>query len=1215
MSRPSVSKKVVQPPLWVRIDAWLSPRPTRWSYFLHALIAFFAIGLLLFPSRLAFPQQLAAEPLKGEISISTSGGYTRLVIRFSEEVEAQVRLSSSILVISFPRPVDVSVDRLNLGAAAVIGAARRDPDGRAIRLALASRVIVSPMTAAEQLFVDLLPESWTGPPPGLPREVVEDLARRTREAERLNKQQQQLVATRKSTLVRVRVSKLPTFTRYVFELPELTGVSSDRGKDKLTLVFAAPLRFDLADAKLDSPTAVESVDAESGTDTARVNFAFQSGVDIRTFREDSNYVIDVTPIESKTARTPAKEKSEDQAEAVPDAAPAVGPEAPETVPAASKANKPAPESQAAPVVANAPPEPAQRGAEQAAAEPPATPKAEANSNAPAPAPASAPAEPAQIAATEAAPADAQRPVAVQLLRQGDNLRLKFPFATQTPSAVFQRADMLWLVFDSTAKIDVTALNADSSSTISSADVRSTGEGQAVRLKLERPRLVGVTMEGTAWIVTIGDTVTTPSRPLSINRTIIGPTRSSVTIPIDDPRRLHRFVDPDLGDTLLVVTAPAPARGFLKTQDFVELRALASTHGIVVEMLADDLSAELSVDKIVLRRPTGLTLSNAGSIGRRVDMSRAVVFDSQIWGSDRQANFVDRQVNLIRAAAEAPSGKRSVHRLDLARFYLSHQMFVEAKAVLDVIVADDRPTAEDPTALVLRAVASLMFDRVDLALKDLSNPYVGNQQDAQLWRAIASARQGKWAEAREGFRGVEGAMGTLPIELQLAALKDALRVSIEVGDYASATRRLNDIETVGVPADLEPAILVLTGRLEEGLGRKEDALASYGAAAGSLNRPAASQARLRELMLRYALGSAKKADVIGDLESLTATWRGDETEIEALQYLAQFYTDETRYRDAFNVMRMAIVANPNSDMTRRIQDRAAVTFDALFLVGKGDSIPAIDALSMFYDFRDLVPVGRRGDEMIRRLADRLVSVDLLDQAAELLQHQVDNRLQGAARAQVATKLAVVYLLNHKPDFAQAVLRATRTADLSNEMRNQRLLIEARALSDIGRHDLALEIVANLESREAVRLRSDVLWAARRWQRSAEQLELLYGDRWKAFEPLSDVERIDILRAGIGFALGNDAIGISRLKEKYAVKMADGADRRAFEVVTGGYGTNSAEFRDVVRTIASVDTLENFLRDMRTRFPEMSAAPPSETPLPVAGEPAPPAKPVAGGTPPA
>ena len=94
------------------------------------------------------------------------------------------------------------------------------------------------------------------------------------------------------------------------------------------------------------------------------------------------------------------------------------------------------------------------------------------------------------------------------------------------------------------------------------------------------------------------------------------------------------------------------------------------------------------------------------------------------------------------------------------------------------------------------------------------------------------------------------------------------------------------------------------------------------------------------------------------------------------------------------MRTALLAHPNSDLTRKIQDEAAVTFESLFLGGKGDAMPPIEALGLFYDFRELTPIGRRGDEMIRRLADRLVSVDLLDQAAELLQHQVDHRLQGA-----------------------------------------------------------------------------------------------------------------------------------------------------------------------------------------------------------------------------
>ncbi len=346
------------------------------------------------------------------------------------------------------------------------------------------------------------------------------------------------------------------------------------------------------------------------------------------------------------------------------------------------------------------------------------------------------------------------------------------------------------------------------------------------------------------------------------------------------------------------------------------------------------------------------------------------------------------------------------------------------------------------------------------------------------------------------------MRALPIEMQRMAMTYEMRSAIEVRDFAVATRVLNEFETMGIPAEEAAEIQVLSGRLYESLGRKEDALTAYRAAAASRDRRAAAQGRLREIELLNATGDMPRNEVIHQLESLTTAWRGDETESGGLRLLARLYTEENRYRDAFQVMRTALLAHPNSDMTRKIQDEAARTFDRLFLAGKGDSMPPIEALGLFYDFRELTPIGRRGDEMIRRLADRLVSVDLLDQAAELLQHQVDNRLQRRARAQVATRLAVVYLMNRKPDRAHAVLRATRTADLSNELREQRLLLEARALSDSGRHELALEVIANITGREAIRLRSDILWAAKRWRDAAEQIELMFGNRWRDFTPLTD-----------------------------------------------------------------------------------------------------------------
>jgi predicted negative regulator of RcsB-dependent stress response len=785
-------------------------------------------------------------------------------------------------------------------------------------------------------------------------------------------------------------------------------------------------------------------------------------------------------------------------------------------------------------------------------------------------------------------------VAVELSRQGANLKLSFPFLTPTAAAVFHRADSLWIVLDSKSAIDLAALNGEASRTIRGAEFTRDGDTGIVRIRLDRPHLSSVATDGPGWTVTIGDTMADPTRALDIARNMIGPNRASVAVSFEEPHQLHRIHDSGVGDDLFVVTGFAPARGFVNEQDFVEFRALASTQGVVVEPLADDVNVEIAPDKVVISRPGGLTLSSSLQSVLHGSALRPVMFDSQVWGFDRQATFSERQSQLITAAAGAPAGKRLPQRLDLARFYIARDMYPEAKGVLDVVLAGDRPGVEDVSANVLRAVAEVMMNRPDDALKDLATPAIGDQHDAPLWRALAYAGQGKWAQARDSFKSVEAAIATLPIELQRVALKDEMRAAIEVGDFGGAGDELNDIETIGFPRELQPALSVLVGRLSEGLGHSEEALSAYRTAADSWDRPAAAQGRLREAALRYTLGDLKREDVISELETLTTIWRGDDTEIGALEILARLYTEDRRYRDSFYVMRSAVAAHPDSDMTHRIQEEAAATFDTLFLAGKGDTLSAIDALALFYDFRELTPIGRRGDEMIRRLADRLVSVDLLDQAAELLQYQVDHRLQGAARAQVATRLAVIYLMNRKADRALATLRTSRTSDLAIELRNQRLLLEARALSDLGRYDVALEVIANIEGRETVRLRSDILWAARRWSQSAEQIELYYGERWKEWQPLNEVERADILRAAIGYALGEDALSLSRFREKYAAKMAQTPDARAFEVVSAPLGTSGGEFRDIARAAASIDTLEGFLRDMQARYPDAGAVSPAASP---------------------
>jgi tetratricopeptide (TPR) repeat protein len=1181
-----------------------------------------------------------ADAVKGEATLVASGGYARLVLKLAEDVNSEVTTAGSIIVIRFARPVDIAVDKLPELVPDYVSSARRDPDGSAIRLSLARRATINTMTAGERIYVDFLPDSWSGPPPSLPIEVVRELSERARAAERALRLQRAEALAKKRPPIRVGALVQPTFVRFVFEMPDGVGVSSVLNDGKLTLAFGGALTFDLADAKIAAPPNVASISQRVEGDQTAVDIALIGDVDVHSFREEKNYIIDVAfqqpdkkiqgsptadasrgaklpalpPMTAAagmasreaTAQPPSGETTPPTSESVaqqakielkPDTA-AKMPPAPEMA-AAEPASKPAasepaklpepPPKQLPAAVAEASgPELSKPEAPQteiAKAELPKAeiPKAEAANPAP---------KPTMAASDPAAPAKPGDDAAlVNTSRDSEGLRLVFSFGTPTPGASFRRGDSVWLVFDSTKSIDVEQIRVNAGGLIGDVIRLPLEKGQAIRIRLNRPQMQSLTSDdresGANWTLTFADKMLAPPQPLNVIRNIADPAHANVVVPLSNPGRLHRLIDPDAGDALLVVTAPPPMRGFVKRQDFVELSLLESAHGVAVHPNSDDVGVEIAADKIILGRPGGLTLSSAGVAAERAATAVRPIFDIDEWHKDQAGYFVARQDALMLAIAAAEPDQRAQARLDLARFYVARGMYPEAKAECEVILADAGPKVEESVVRMVHAIASTVMGRPELGLKDLASPAIGDNYDAQLWKGLAYAGQAKWADAREKFKNVDFAIAALPLELQTIVTLEAMRASLEVRDYAGAARRRSELDVIGVPAATMPAVAVLRGRLAEALGHDKDALDEYKFAVNSFDRASAAEAKLLEVALRQKRGEINQAETLRELETLAVIWRGDSVEVKTLQMMSRIYADSGRFPESLAAARAATKLQPNSEASRLAQDEASALFTQLFLGQKGDDLPPIEALGMFYDFRELTPIGRRGDEMIRRLSDRLVAVDLLDQAAELLQYQIDHRLEGAARAQVAARLAMVYLTNRKPDRAIAALRSTRIADLSGELRQQRLLLEARALSDVGRHDLALEIIGNINGREAIRLRSDIYWASRQWRESSEQIELYYGERWRDFKPLNAAEKSDILRAVIGYALAEDTIGLARFREKYSPLMSGETDRLAFNTASKPGASNSAEFAAIAKMAASVDTLEGFLREMKARFPEVVA----------------------------
>ncbi len=95
----------------------------------------FGVGFLLSACVAVGGSTASAQQISAEVSVDTAGGFARMVYRFDGDVDANVRMSNGILVISFNVPVQLSVDRID-SIAGYVSAARRDPDGKGVSIAL-----------------------------------------------------------------------------------------------------------------------------------------------------------------------------------------------------------------------------------------------------------------------------------------------------------------------------------------------------------------------------------------------------------------------------------------------------------------------------------------------------------------------------------------------------------------------------------------------------------------------------------------------------------------------------------------------------------------------------------------------------------------------------------------------------------------------------------------------------------------------------------------------------------------------------------------------------------------------------------------------------------------------------------------------------------------------------------------------------------------------
>lgn len=1126
------------------------------------------------------PFNYAFAEAKGSVAGAELTGFGRIVFSFDKAVQAKARSSNGVMVLEFDQAVDLDIEKLAAQAPGYISISRRDPDGKALRFALVKSLRADLKEAGEKLYLDLLPDDWKGQPPGLPAEIVQDLARRAITAEDANRKAQQQKELETARPLKVRVGTGPTFYRIIFEMPVVSQVDYKKEGDVVTLLFDGAYQLDAAAVKALLPNEVKAFEAKAGSATLKLSMTIPNNTLVRGFREDDSYIVDI-PIQAGKGKPPVRtismSKLEDMGKMAASSAsaekPAMMSEAGEKPPV-DTAIKQAEISQVKALNAKA--DMARTGVLQGKLQAPGQVQVFGQN------------EISMLGTETAAEIGAGK---FSYSKTPDGVRIKVLFNARPPAAVFARGDLVWMVFETDKSLEGPDLPVELKPLIVSSEVDGVGGAAILRLQMNKIQVVSVAQEDKGWSITLGDSTQAAIEPLVLKRTVSSEGRTVLTSKLADAGKVIWLDNRDTGEHFAVVTSRGTTQALSKPQSFVEVKALATAHGLVFEPVADDVLVRAGLDDVTVSRDLGLTLSlgvqGAGSAAQNSRRTE-LLLDTNAWKDSGKGVTRERERDLLRSAAEAPQRDRSEARLALAKFYLANNMATDSLGVLGAIEKEDQSTGSTKAVRMLKAVANVLAQHPAQALKILDEPALQLEGEAVLWRAYMDAQGKRWTSALVGFRQSIDIIERYPEALNALFVPLMIDAALEARDLNFAAQQLDQLERMN-PDYREAALISLyRGRIAEASGRVDDAITQYAMAKQAKNRETEAKARLFHAVLGYNEKRVEPLKAEAELETVGVIWRRDEVELRALAKLGEIYSDSNRWREAFAAARRAEEILPDNALTRKFEDEMGVRFEKLFLDGKSDELDKVQALALFYDFRNYTPPGRKGDEIVRRLADRLAELDLLDQASELLQYQMEKRLGGVAKASVAARAAVLFLQNHKPAEALATLRGSRLASLPVDLRRARALLESRALSELSRTDLAIEMIAAQSGPDVDRLRADIYWQGKRWREAGEAFELVAGDAWQGTQMLDAKQRTDILRSGIAYVLGSDRLGLDRLRSKFSARMADTTDSQVFTLITAESGARAKEFKELARTVVASETLSSFLDSYRQKYPETAGA---------------------------
>lgn len=946
--------------------------------------------------------------------------------------------------------------------------------------------------------------------------------------------------------VPVRLGQHDSYTRVVFDLPRLTAYNATASDGALSMTFdmQAPV------AAVRGNAVVKSI---RNTGPGQVTITAAPGATFKHYRLMKKIVVDVTP-----KKAPAPPKAEALKKDV-----AAAPELQKIDPSKSPLPAPQATSETAPAPAAAIATPAK---------------------APAPA-ATAPAVPAAPVTPVTQDAiDAEAPA----LPGAEPTFITVSTLEPVRIAAFTRFNTLWVVLDSaSAGVKPPDVTGPGAVTLGDAQVLKFEGGTAYRYNFPRGAYLGVNRKGSDWKISVSPQPLRSPVASQMNVQFDDVShQAKLIVPLKGGGKLMTLEDPAAGDKIFVIATDSAEARVDQTRRFADVEILPAAVGMAVQPLSDSVRVNRIENFALITSPEGIVATPTVAAGPALimtdDTSAAEdrLFDFPNWRQGGITHLNENRENLQRQIAETttPAARSELLR-KLALLYFANNFGHETLAVLRLLEQDDPESAQNPNFVALRGVAHAMAGHYPEAFRDLSTPAIQQHGEVRLWMGYVSAATEQWTKANEYFPRDNRLLAQYPDNLSVPMTVYMAESALRLGRTDTAKKLLGTLDNLTDTSSLHyrAAIGYLKGEIARQEGKPEEAMRSWRPIADGMDRLFHTKASLALANLELQQKVITPTEAIEHIDSLRFAWRGDGLEVSILHNLGLLKVQNGKYLEGLEDIKKAaeLAESMNDDATPQREDLTRL-FAQIFSGETPVKISPLEAVSVYNTFGNLIPRTEQGADISLKVADALLSMDLLGKAVAVIESQLSANLVAPAKIPATgAKLAAIYLLDAQPAQALAAIDKTAAPALPAALTEERALLRARALSQTNQTDAAINVLTGIDSTDARRLKADVLWRARRWSEAAVAIESALPPLQEG-KPMTPEDAGLVINAAVAYKLAGDASGLQTLRQEYSAAMAATPMAATFGVVTRAGGAASLSDRETILNIAGeVDMFKGFL----------------------------------------